>query len=506
MHGGKCSIHESCFLFQKAGIRVGNGILKNSLWMLGGNGLQQFLQFAIFIFLARFLGPKDFGAVAFAFVFLDISTIAVRWGVADLLIQRKRVTDRLISHCFLFCIALGFVTAALIATGTFVYAHLNEVDLLVHLLLMLIPIVFLHAAEAVPEALVRRNMDFKRLALRNNFAAICGGAVALYLAYTGWGAYTLVIQRLIYVSILLYAVWVASSNRVRLFSPARYSKKIFGYVASAGGRLVSGPFSLMLGPKLSDLLVGVYLGEAALGFLKFAKRIFDFSAQITIMPVSSVSTPAFSRISQDRDSLKSVYKQMQVITAFLAFPLFIGTAAIAPYWVPLLLGPKWLDAVVLIQWTSLLVFPAVVNYFQMPLLLALSQNELILKLNALRLVLSLIGAYFGAQVSTLAVVQISVVIAFGFMAYYWIIIRRLVGWGISESFVNLAPPSFTVAFMTLTLLFVRILMPDDVAPVVIMVSEIASGGLAYCLVVYLLYRETVLTYARSVLKLRSKAG
>jgi O-antigen/teichoic acid export membrane protein len=195
----------------------------------------------------------------------------------------------------------------------------------------------------------------------------------------------------------------------------------------------------MLGPRLTDLMVGVVFGPAPLGQLKIARRIFDFVAQVTITPLSSVAEAAFPRLMGNAAELRTVYKKIQGVCALGVFPLFAGVAIGAPMWVPLVIGGKWTDAVPLIQWTSLAAIPAVVNYFQAPLLIAYRQNWLISKQNLVRVIsgvgLTAIGSLIGLE----AVVILFVVQGYAFMMFNWLMIKQVAGWTLRENLVNIAP-------------------------------------------------------------------
>jgi O-antigen/teichoic acid export membrane protein len=161
-------------------------IVSGSIWMFLGNASQQGFQFLVFILLARQLAPETFGYVALASVVVDIACSLGGWGIVDFMTQRRHLSRRMISHVFVFSVALGLVLSLLVAAGVGIYAQFQGFSLVSQLILWMIPIVILQSLGLVPEALVRRNMDFKWLALRNNVAALVGGSTAVVMAYTGF--------------------------------------------------------------------------------------------------------------------------------------------------------------------------------------------------------------------------------------------------------------------------------------------------------------------------------
>ncbi|MEP7295452.1 MAG: oligosaccharide flippase family protein [Burkholderiales bacterium] len=415
------------------------------LWMLGGNGLQQVLQFVIFILLARYLEPDVFGYVALATVVFDIVGTIGRWGIPETILQRRHASPLFLSHAFIFAVLLGGVLTLLVLAGTGTYIALHGWNLVAQLLLLLAPITLMQAAETVLEAMLRRNLEFKWLALRNNLASLVGGLFAIALAILHLGVYALVAQRFVSLAILLGMVWLLAGKQIRFFPFRRYRRGLFLGIARVGSHLVSGPFAGMLGPRLTDMMVGIVFGPAPLGQLKIARRIFDFVTQVTIMPLSSVAEAAFPRLVGKPAELRAVYKKIQGVCALGVFPLFAGLALGAPMWVPLVLGAKWLEAVPLIQWTSLAAVPAVVNYFQAPLLIAYRQNWLISKQNMARVVSGVALTAIGSLIGLEAVVVLFVAQGYAFMVFNWMMIKKVAGWTLRENLVNIAPASFATA-------------------------------------------------------------
>src|SRR3546814_3203705 len=68
----------------------------------------------IFVALARLLTPEQFGIVAYATVFVELSRTLVQGGIPDALIQRSEWDDSLASTAFWTNLAIGGLLCALL--------------------------------------------------------------------------------------------------------------------------------------------------------------------------------------------------------------------------------------------------------------------------------------------------------------------------------------------------------------------------------------------------------
>ncbi|MFZ2620842.1 MAG: oligosaccharide flippase family protein, partial [Alphaproteobacteria bacterium] len=138
--------------------------------------------------------------------------------------------------------------------------------------------------------------------------------------------------------------------------------------------------SLVLGTlnnRAVDVLIGVFLGATVLGYVRLAWRVFDFVMQLALQPLVNVAISTFSALQADKARLHTGYRQMVAVSALLAFPLFLGMAAVAERVVPLVFGTQWQPAVVLMQVMSLLALPAVINSYFSPLMMSLGHNQVV---------------------------------------------------------------------------------------------------------------------------------
>ena len=133
----------------------------------------------------RILTPSDYGLVAMASVFIALVAIFADSGLGPAIVQRSEIDTLTLRKAFGTVLVIHFVLALLLmllapSIGAF-YNEERVIAILRVLSLQLIVAGF----GVVPDALLQRNLDFRRRSLLDLSSAIVGGASTLGLALLG---------------------------------------------------------------------------------------------------------------------------------------------------------------------------------------------------------------------------------------------------------------------------------------------------------------------------------
>ena len=128
-------------------------------WMAIGNWTEQAVNFAVFVTLARLLGAKDYGLLAMASVFVVLSEALVRESVSEYLIAAKDPTPEDYNATFWLLAALGLGLALLLAAIAGPAAQAYGQPEVRAIILALCPSVLIVALNAVPVAILRRDLS-----------------------------------------------------------------------------------------------------------------------------------------------------------------------------------------------------------------------------------------------------------------------------------------------------------------------------------------------------------
>ncbi len=314
-------------------------------WTAAAQALTAILNFGVVIVLARMLVPADFGLLAMATAIISIVTALQTLGTHGPLIQREEITPALIDTVFLLNLVLGILLMGGLILTAPLLADLYRTPEVEPLIQVIALSLVLYSFSGVPGALLYRRMQFGFVALTDTLGAIVYAVVAVALAWSGHGVWSLVIAMLCAATLEAICLLWAARFRPR----ARFSWPELRGIARYSANM-TGVNLLHLSLRNADsLIIGRWLGPGALGLFGMATR---FTRQPVEMFVSAVLEPvlfpAYSRMQQD-DALTAKTMQRALAGASVVmFPILGGMAAISRPFVEGVLGPDWSPAIVLI--------------------------------------------------------------------------------------------------------------------------------------------------------------
>jgi O-antigen/teichoic acid export membrane protein len=161
-------------------------------WMFAGNWTEQAANFLVFIVLARMLGAEAFGLAAMAIVFVLLGEFLVRETLTETIIQLKQVEDGHLDAVFWLLGLLSVCIVGLTIICADWIAGLFSEPRVAGYLVWATPAVLCIGLSGVPVACLRRQLEFRVLAIRATLGVLAGGAVGIAMALGDLGPWSLV--------------------------------------------------------------------------------------------------------------------------------------------------------------------------------------------------------------------------------------------------------------------------------------------------------------------------
>ena len=322
-----------------------DGVARASRHTLLAQVSTQASRLVVSVVLARLLTPGEFGVVAAAMVFMVVAWQLTDLGTAAVIIQREEMDDVLVSSVFWFNIALGVVLAALtVATAGPLGAALGQPGA-APAIRVLGAVSFLGALGNMHHALLRRRMQFGRLATIAIANAAVNAALGIGLALAGAGIWALVVGTVSGVAVSTATAWWferwrprATCSLRRLREVARFSIHFFWSNTLA-----------VVFAQLDKVIVSRMLGGAPLGTYAVAQRTVLSPVSAISTAVSTVSFSAFARGQDDPARLRSGASRAAGVVTLVVLPAMVGLAVLAEQAVRVVYGPQWEAAVPVVQ-------------------------------------------------------------------------------------------------------------------------------------------------------------
>jgi O-antigen/teichoic acid export membrane protein len=317
--------------------------LGGMLWTFSGTGVQALVQLLALMALGRLLSPAEFGLMGAATVVVAFSQVISHVGVGPAIVQRRDLEPAHIRSAFTISAVLGLILGALVWSGAPAIAafyRMPELEPVIRGIALLFPV---DAFSTVGKSLLMRELRFRLYVALDVGSYVVGYAVvAVLLAWQGYGVWALVAGSLTEVTLRAVAMYGATRHSVRPSLNLKASRELLSF--GFGHSLAQ--IALVVSQQGDNLVVGRWLGPAALGIYGRAYNLMVLPATTFGRIVNRVLFPVMSQVQNERARLANGYERALAIVALISLPVSATLWVVAPEFIPALLGPQW-TAVVL---------------------------------------------------------------------------------------------------------------------------------------------------------------
>jgi O-antigen/teichoic acid export membrane protein len=327
---------------QDFGSRVKSAVI----WRSGTQIVSQMLSWGTTLAVIHILNPADYGLFAMTTVVLAFLTFLSGYGFVSALIQTETVDQNRVRQAFGLLILLNgslalfqlLVAAPLAATY---YREPMVAELLRWQSLIYLSTPFI----ALPEALMTRELEFRKLAIVNLSTAIFGAVVSLTMALLDYGVWTLVVTPI--GMFWLRAILLVVLTRFRIIP--NFDLRGSGDIWAFGLTLLAGHGFWIIQSQSDIFIAGRHFDKHQLGLYSTALYVTQLFASKFVPPLNEVAFPAYSRLQNDRPAMLAGFLKAVRLIMLIACPVYVGMALAASPFVEFVMGAKWTEATPILQ-------------------------------------------------------------------------------------------------------------------------------------------------------------
>ena len=456
----------------------------------------------VFIFLARLLDPDDFGTVAFASVFVVLVSVLVESGFGEAIVQRDRVSATELNSAFWVNNALGLTLAlVLLVSAETLSEALGQPELAA--VLQVLSVVFLATALAsVPQALLRRELAFRALAVRGLAATLAGGLVGIGMALAGAGVWSLVGQMVTVGVVGTVLLWVMTSWR-----PGRtVSAASLVVLLRFSARIVGERLATFVSRRSDDFLIGLVLGPVALGLYTLAYRPLLILTETIIWTMEGVAFPLLSRLQNEAERRRRAFYTLTGACTAVAVPSFLALSVLGPEITRLAFGARWAGAIPVMQTLALVGIPHSVAYCIKAALNAQGRPEVSLRIALLTCVVNLVGFALVVRWGILAVAASYTVMGYVLVVVSIAVVVRVLELEARSYLLLFVAPIVSGLVMVVAVLGSKTVLGSETTDVTQLAGSLVVGAAVYAAMLCLTARRqvrTVVAVLRGALASRS---
>jgi O-antigen/teichoic acid export membrane protein len=432
-------------------------LVRGSAWLALSFGGSQIVSLVVAAILARFLTPSAFGLVALASVAIFALTMLQESGLGLAVIHRRTDVEAAAGTAFVFTVVSGIVLYG-VAFGVAPFlAHVFSEPRLTDVVRVLALVLIVRALGIVPGTLIERELVFARRAKGELGGAFVQAAVAIPLAVSGFGVWSLVAGQLAGQTVQAATFWVVTPLRP---SPRLFNFGILRELGRYGRHLTAANIVYFIDQNVDTATVGALLRTADVGYYNMAWRLSNLPATGIGYIVGRVMFPVYATIQHDRPAFRAAFLSNVRRVALVSLPVGVGIFLAADPIVVGIFGERWEPAVVPLQ--ILAVF-GVIRAFTgtaTPVLQAAGKPQLVLFLSVWHLAVLCAGLFtltpwFGLNGAATAVTLAS---AATLAPAFWLAMRAL-ELPLRELIKNVKRPAACSIPLAVCLLAVRV--PTD---------------------------------------------
>jgi PST family polysaccharide transporter len=472
---------------------LGKQVVQGAMWNYGGFLVSKGLLFVATLILARILSPSEFGLVGMALLVITALDILRDFGIGASLIYRQRDGQAAANLAFLLSAVIGvmlFVGNWLLAPFVTVFFKTNgpEETATVTGLVQVLGFSLLFAGlGSTQDALLQKAIDYRRRMIPEVGRTLIKGVLQVALALAGFGVWSLVWGQVIGEACATILLWTVSSWRPTRLLDRTLLRPMVNYgtqIMMVGG----------LGWLVADidyLIIGRFLGDAALGLYTLAFRIPELIIRNLAQAVSNVAFPVAARFQEDKAAMRHAYLTMQHYMLAILAPLGFGLFAVTPSLIHILFQDKWEPAIPVMELLSIYMVLSGISHWPGVVYKAVGRPDILNRLSFLKLVLlaptlwwaattyGIVGVGWGQVAVRVVVILIDM----------WTV-SRFVQISMRANLQAIWPPLAASAIMAGAVRLVFLLDPRE-SSIPLLAVAIITGGAVYAGALWLLDRPTV---------------
>ncbi len=438
--------------------------------------------------LARLLSVEDFGVVGYALASIAFLDIASDLGMAEAVVFHKK-DNRTNSTAFWVSLSIGFFLYALswfLAPYLALYFKDERVIPVFRAITLTFPVT---ALSSTHEALLRKELSFGKTALPEFLRAFTKGIVSVALAFLGYGAWSLVWGQVGGTMVASIILWIITPWRPAFEFDFPKAKTLIAY----GLKYIGTDILSVLLLNLDYLLVGRYLGAAALGIYTLAYRVPELLILQFARILSKVTFPIYTQMREEPSGLARGFGKATGYVSLITIPMGLGLMLVARPFTLLFLSEKWIDAIPVMQGIAVYCLFLSLIHNTSSVYKALGKFDVMTWLGVARLAVLLPALWWATAEakSIIAVGWTHAAVAFLGSVLSLLVTAQILSLDFREFFRMLSPSLLSGVIMA-AFVYIAMKLTASFSPLTQLSVAIPVGGISYLAALWFIQRDVLI--------------
>lgn len=380
-------------------------LISGTFWSLIGQFGYLGVTLVANIVLARILSPGEFGQLGIILFFIVISKVLTESGLGGALIRNKNATDIDFSTVFVFNLIVSIILFfVLIIFSGFIAKFYDDPEIKI-LLRVSSFILIINAFQLVQGVKLVKSMRFKQKAFYEFIAVLVSASVGIFLAFKGFGVWSLVSMQILTALIITILFWVFEGrNGPFLFSVSSFKSHYKFGMNTTFASLINSFFD-----NIYQAILGKYFSLGQTGLYYQAKKLQEIPVSVINRLIQNVFFSGLAKIQDDHAKFKITFERVTRLFTILVGAICLTLFVFSKELIILILGKQWGDASFFLKILSLVGFFYIQEMFNRILFKIFDDTKYILNLELVKKIIQSLSILIGLMYNSIEVLM------FGFL-------------------------------------------------------------------------------------------
>jgi O-antigen/teichoic acid export membrane protein len=316
---------------------IGKSVFRSISWLGIGKLLSQGFSWTVTLVIASLLDPTAYGLMALSTIISGYAEILSELGFGTAIIQKTEVTQKELSSIFWLSILIGFFMCAACWPISYLTYHMFGSKETISVTQAVGVIFILSGIQVVPTALLKKNMEFRLIAIIEVVSVIISSSIMLAIAKAGGGVWTLALGRISLsfcktVLVVIYGRW-----RPSWLMHIREVTSFFHF----GFSMTMAMSIRYLWEKSDRYIAGMFWKTSSLGLYTFALQLAQMPTEKVVTLINQVMYSGLAKVKDNPPEFRSLYLSSMKYTSMIVVPLFTLGYLFSSELIGLFLNSKW---------------------------------------------------------------------------------------------------------------------------------------------------------------------
>ena len=331
---------------------------RNSLWMIIEQILRMTTGVFIGVWIARYLGPAQFGLFSYIIIIASILSMTAKLGLDGLivreLINHPEKKDNYLATFFRLKLSWGlFIAIALIAATPFYQNSIN------YLYIYIIAVSLVFQGTEIVDFYFQSKVLAKFTAICKIGQLLLSSLIKIYLILTNkdlsWFIAIILFDQLSLSALLIYSYIKTEKKQFPLHD---FDMKIIKKIIKETFPLFASSIVILLHLRIDQILIGIMIGNHEVGIYAASIRLSEISYSILAIIIASLFPAILNAKNRDMNTYHSRLKRMHTFIIFSSVAVAVPVIAFGKYFVAFLYGDSYAFASELLEihiWTGIFI-------------------------------------------------------------------------------------------------------------------------------------------------------